>query len=46
MDELISQFRANPMPWLIVMFLGIFYWGFRSRWQHRQKSQNRDVNNN
>lgn len=44
MDEVIANFRANPAPWLIVLFVGVLYWGFRARWQ-RQKRMSDDKEN-
>lgn len=39
MEPIIELFRANPAPWLIVLFLGIFYWAFRGR---KRQGKDRD----
>lgn len=41
MNELIANFRANPAPWLIVLFICVLCWGIQARWQ-RQKRSNKD----
>jgi len=35
-DQIVQNLRENTLVWLMVMFIGVFYWGFRARWQARR----------
>ncbi len=35
-DAIIENLRQNTLLWLMVMFVGVFYWGFRARWRARR----------
>jgi cbb3-type cytochrome oxidase subunit 3 len=35
-DGIIQNLRENPLIWLLIMFLGVFYWGFRARWRAKK----------
>ena len=40
-DQIVQNLRENTLVWLMVMFVGVFYWGFRARWQAR-RDRNRE----
>jgi len=41
MEEFITYFKSNPAPWLIGLFFGVLYWGFRGR-LHRHRDADKD----
>jgi len=38
-DQIVQNLQDNTVVWLMVMFIGVFYWGFRARWRARQNDE-------
>ncbi len=41
-EPIIQHLRENPLIWLMVMFVGIFYWGVSARRRARNESNSED----
>lgn len=37
LDDIMESLRDNPLPWLMIMFLGVFIWGVRTRAKARSR---------
>jgi cbb3-type cytochrome oxidase subunit 3 len=40
-EQIVQHLRENQLIWLMVMFVGVFYWGVRARRQARIDSETR-----
>jgi len=38
-DAIAENLRENTVIWLMVMFVGVLYWGFRARWRNRRNRE-------
>jgi len=39
LDAIAENLRENTVIWLMVMFVGVLYWGFRARWRNRRNRE-------
>lgn len=40
-EQIVDHLRENQLVWLMVMFIGVFYWGAKARRQARMDAENR-----